>query len=64
MVNIDRLTVKEALAVAEQMQKRGRTVLCHQILDQLELRCDQQIELHSKRKPRPRKRNAKTGEIA
>lgn len=61
MVYIANLTNAQALACAEAMQKRGRFVLCNQILAQLEARVE---ATRQKRKPRTRKRNAKTGELA
>ena len=66
MVHIANLTTEQALAAAEAMRLKGRIVLCHQILDQLDKRHDElaakQKEAAAKRRA-PRKRQAQTGEL-
>ena len=61
MVYINNLTNAQAMACARAMAEKGRVALCNQIIVQLEAR----IEADRQRKAKkPRKRVAKTGELA
>jgi hypothetical protein len=56
ILGLDKLSVAQAMKIAEDMFRRNRQALGNQILSHLEART-------AKPKPkRPRKRNAKTGE--
>ena len=60
MVHINNLTNEQAVAAARQMLERGRHALANQIMAQVDAR----LKVISSKRKVPRKRVAKTGELA